>query len=254
MLIDTHSHLYSEEFREDRSVLVQNAITAGIQKIVLPNIDEDSVDDMLALSQQFPEVCYPLIGLHPTSVKSDFREKLNTILSRLSKEKFYGIGETGIDLYWDKTFQKEQEVAFTHHIKLAKELKLPVVIHVRNSFEEAYSIVNKEQDGNLTGIFHCFSGSEVEAKKVIDVGFYLGIGGVVTFKNSNLGTVLKSVNIRHVLLETDSPYLAPMPFRGKQNQSAYLIYIAQKVAEIYGMSVEEVSEITTASARKLFGF
>ncbi len=254
MLIDTHSHIYSEEFLHDLDNVVQNAYNNNIKKIVLPNINSGTVKRLLDLADSYPHVCYPLMGLHPTSVSSDYKEELQAVEYWLEKRKFFGIGEIGIDLYWDKTFAKEQSEVFRYQLKLAKSKQLPVVIHLRNSFKEVYKIVKEEQDGFLKGVFHCFSGSITEANKIIDLGFLLGIGGVVTFKNSNLEEVIKEIKLENLIIETDSPYLAPVPKRGKRNESAYLIYIAQKVSEIYKIPVEKVAEITTANARNLFGF
>lgn len=253
MLIDTHSHIYSEDFNHDIDEVMQHAYDNDVKKIILPNIDSGSVKRLLDLSDSYPHLCYPLMGLHPTSVSEDYKEELEAVEYWLEKRKFYGIGEIGIDLYWEQKFVEEQKEAFRHQIKLAKSHSLPIVIHVRNSFEEVHAIVKEEQDGNLNGIFHCFTGSIEEAQKVTDVGFYMGIGGVVTFKNSSLDKVIKSVDIKNLVLETDSPYLAPVPKRGRRNESAYLAFVAQKVAEIYDISVEEVAEITSANARQLFG-
>lgn len=253
MLIDSHSHIYSEEFNEDRDQAIQRALSSGVKKIILPNIDSTSVVPMMNLADKYPEICFPLIGLHPTSVNESYKKELEFIESWLDKSRFYGIGEIGIDLYWDKTFLKEQEKVFRHQLQIAKQLKLPLVIHVRKSFNEVFSILEQEQDGNLTGIFHCFSGGANEANRVTDAGFKLGIGGVVTFQNSHLAETLKKVDIHHLVLETDSPYLSPVPFRGKRNEASYLIYIAQKVAEIYGASVDEVADITSENVVNLFG-
>jgi TatD DNase family protein len=253
MLIDTHAHLYSEDFADDRDEMIRNAVQAGVQKIVLPNIDENSIESMLELSNAYPEVCFPLMGLHPTSVGENYKDKLQIVESWLGRRDFFGIGETGIDLYWDKTYQKEQEDAFRIQLQIARSLHKPVVIHVRNSFNEVYEILSNEQDGNLCGVFHCFSGSINEAQKIIDIGFSLGVGGVVTFKNSNLPETLRQVDIKHVVLETDSPYLAPMPHRGRRNESAFLLKIAEKVANIYGIDIAEVSLKTSANAKMLFG-
>ncbi len=252
MLIDTHSHIYSEEFIHDRDEALQRAYDNGIKKIILPNIDSGSIKHMLDLSDAYPHLCYPLIGLHPTSVDEDYKEELEAVEYWLNKRKFYGIGEIGIDLYWERKFIDEQKDAFRHQIRLAKSHNLPIVIHVRNSFEETYQIVKEEQDGSLRGTFHCFSGSAAEAQKVVDLGFFLGIGGVLTFKNSNLEEVISSVKVENLLLETDAPYLAPVPKRGKRNESSYLVYVAQKLAEIYNISVTRVAEITTTNARGLF--
>ncbi|MFV0590690.1 MAG: TatD family hydrolase [Draconibacterium sp.] len=252
MLIDTHSHIYSEDFIHDRDEALQRAYDSGIKKIILPNIDSGSIKHMLDLSDAYPHLCYPLIGLHPTSVDEDYKEELEAVEYWLNKRKFYGIGEIGIDLYWEKKYFNQQKDAFRHQLKLAKNHNLPVVIHVRNSFDETYQIVKEEQDGSLRGTFHCFTGTAAEAQKVVDLGFFLGVGGVLTFKNSNLDEVIGSVNIDKLVLETDAPYLAPVPKRGKRNESSYLVYIAQKLAEIYNISVTRVAEITTTNARSLF--
>jgi TatD DNase family protein len=252
MLIDTHSHIYSEDFNADIDEVVQNAYNNGVKKIVLPNIDSGSIKRLVDLSNSYPHICYPLMGLHPTSVDAEYKEELQAMEYWLDKQKFYGIGEIGIDLYWEKAFVNEQKDAFRQQIRLAKSRSLPIVVHVRNSFKEVYSIVEEEQDGSLEGIFHCFTGNEEEAQKIIDLGFKLGIGGVLTFKNSDLDEVIKNVDLKHLVVETDSPYLSPVPKRGRRNESSYLVYIAQKLAEVYGIPVEEVAEITTLNARKLF--
>ncbi len=253
MLIDTHSHIYSEDFSHDLDDVVQNAYNNDVKKIILPNISSGTVKRLLDLTDSYPHLCFPLMGLHPTSVAADYKEELEAVEYWLEKRKFYGIGEIGIDLYWDKTYVKEQTDAFRYQVRLAKSMKLPIVIHLRNSFEEVYKVVKEEQDGTLGGIFHCFSGSEAEAKKVIDLGFLLGIGGVLTFKNSELDQVIGNVDLKNIVLETDAPYLAPVPKRGRRNESAYLVYVVQKLAEIYDVSVEKVAEITTTNARSLFG-
>ena len=253
MLIDTHSHIYLEDFLNDVDEVIQKAYNIDVKKIVLPNIDSGSVKRLNDLSDAYPHLCYPLMGLHPTSVSSDYKEEIQAVEYWLEKRKYYGIGEIGIDLYWDRTYIKEQKDAFRHQIKLAKSKQLPIVIHLRNSFNEVYEIVNEEQDGSLKGIFHCFSGNESEAQQIIDLGFLLGIGGVVTFKNSNLKQIIEKIDLKHLVLETDSPYLSPVPKRGQRNESSYLVYIAQKVAETYGIRVEQVAEITTINARNLFG-
>jgi len=253
MLIDTHSHIYSEDFNHDIDDVMQRAYDNDVKKIILPNIDSGSIKRLLDLSNSYPHLCFPLMGLHPTSVSADYEEELQAVEYWLDKRRFYGIGEIGIDLYWEQKYVEEQKIAFRHQVKLAKSRNLPIVIHLRNSFEEVYSIVKEEQDGNLKGIFHCFSGSVDEAQKVVDLGFLLGIGGVVTFKNSNLDEVLKDVDIKNIVLETDAPYLAPVPKRGRRNESAYLAFVAKKVAEVYGISVEQVAEITSSNARQLFG-
>lgn len=253
MLIDSHSHIYAEEFNEDRGQAIQRAVEAGVKKIILPNIDSSSVLPMLTVAKEYRDVCYPLIGLHPTSVNESYKKELDEIRSWLDKATFYGIGEVGTDLYWDKTYLKEQEDVFRQQVKLAKEMKLPLVIHVRKSFGETFSVLEKENDGSLTGIFHCFSGGINEAKKVIGLGFKLGIGGVVTFQNSHLAETLKNISLSELVLETDSPYLAPVPFRGKRNEPSYITYVAAKVAEIYSVSIGEVERITSGNVVNLFG-
>jgi TatD DNase family protein len=251
-LIDTHTHLYLEQFDSDRHEMVERAIQQGVKKMLLPNIDSGSIDGMLELCQAFPENCLPMMGLHPTSVKENFEEELKIVDEWLEKQKFYAIGETGIDLYWDTTYQQEQERSFIHQINLAKKYTLPIVIHSRNSFKELFEILEIHNSPDLKGVFHCFSGNLDQAYKIIEMGFYLGIGGVITFKNSGLDKVIDELNLEHILLETDAPYLAPMPFRGKRNESAYLEVIAKRIAEIKKVSPARVAEITTANAINLF--
>lgn len=253
MLIDTHSHIYSEDFNDDIDEVLQNAYNNDIRKIVMPNIDSGTIKRLIDLSNSYPHICYPLMGLHPTSVSTDYKQELAAVEYWMDKNKFYGIGEIGIDLYWDTKYVEEQKDAFRYQIKLAKSKDLPIVIHVRDSFKEVFQIVKEEQDGSLKGIFHCFSGDEDAAKKVIDVGFLLGIGGVITFKNSNLGEVLKKIDLKHMVLESDAPYLAPEPRRGRRNESAFLVYTAQKLAEYKDITLKEVADLTTANARQLFG-
>jgi TatD DNase family protein len=253
MLIDTHAHLYLEDFMHDTEEVIQRAYSIGVKKIILPNIDSGSIKKLFDLADAYPQICFPLIGLHPTSVESDYREELEAVEYWLGKRKVYGIGEIGIDLYWDKTRLQEQVNAFRYQLKIAKDNKLPVVIHVRESFEEVITVVREEQDGTLRGIFHCFNGTLQEAEAITGEGFFLGIGGVVTFKNSNLSEVIKQVDISHLVLETDSPYLAPVPKRGQRNESSYLYVVAQKVAEIKSCSVENIAKVTSENARSLFG-
>ena len=252
MLIDTHSHIYSEDFYSDIDEVIQRAYDNDIKKIVMPNLDSGSVKRLIDLSDIYPHLCFPLLGLHPTSVSEDYKEELETLEYWMDKRKFYGIGEIGIDLYWSNTFLKQQEDAFRHQIKMAKSKDLPVVIHVRNSINEVLKIVEDEQDGSLQGIFHCFTGNTTEANKIIDLGFFLGIGGVVTFKNSTLHEALRNIDLKNLVLETDSPYLSPEPKRGRRNETSYLVYVAQKIADIYNVSVEHVAEITTTNAKKIF--
>ncbi len=252
-LIDTHTHLFLEQFDNDIDKVIDRAVKNGVEKLILPNIDSSSIDDMLNLTDKYPNNCYPLMGLHPTSVNENFEEELKIVEKYLKKQKFYGIGEIGIDLYWDKTFLPQQEQAFIHQIKLAKQYSLPIVIHVRDSFEETLNIVDKYNDDKLTGIFHCFTGSYEQAQHIIQYGgFKLGIGGVLTFKNSKLDQVIQKIPLEHIVLETDSPYLAPSPYRGKRNESSYVVKVAEKLADIYGLSLQEVAKITSDNAKQIF--
>ena len=252
MLVDTHSHIYSEDFSNDLEEVIQRAFENDVRKIVLPNIDSSSVKKMLDLADKYPQICYPQIGLHPTSVNEDYEEELELIEFWIKKRKFYGIGEVGIDLYWDKTFIAEQTDAFRRQIILAKKYELPVVVHVRESFDEVYAVLQEEKDGRLKGVFHSFTGTPEQAQLITDLGFKLGINGIITFKNNGLDQLISKIDPGHILLETDSPYLTPVPFRGKRNESSYLVYIAQKVAEIYQLPVAEITRITTENAAELF--
>lgn len=252
---DTHTHLYSEQFDEDRAEMVQRAINNGVERLFLPNIDSSSIDGMLALQKQFPKNCFAMMGLHPTSVKENYLEELNLAEQHLNENHFCAIGEIGIDLYWDKTFLKQQQIAFRTQINWAKDRNLPFVIHCRDSFNEIFEILDELNDSTMRGIFHCFTGNLEQAKHIISYGgFKLGIGGVVTFKNSGLEEVLKHLDIKNLVLETDSPYLAPVPFRGKRNESSYIINVAAKLSEIYQLSIEEVAKITTQNSVEVFGF
>jgi len=253
MLIDSHSHIYSEDYSDDLEQVINRAYQCNVRKIVLPNIDSSSLKSMIDLSNAYPQICFPLIGLHPTSVNEDYKDELQLIDFWLNKRKFYGIGEIGIDLYWDKTFLNEQIIVFRHQLQLAKKYELPVVIHVRDSFEQAFNTLVPELDGKLTGVFHSFSGTMEQARKVIEIGFKIGVNGMITFKNSGLDTIIRQISPENLLLETDSPYLTPVPFRGKRNESSYLIYIAKKIAELHNIPVEEIARITTENAEKLFG-
>lgn len=255
ILTDTHTHLYSEQFNEDRTAMVQRAINNGVTRLFLPNIDSSSIQEMLALQQQFPENCFAMMGLHPTSVKENYLEELNLVEQYLNQQHFCAIGEIGIDLYWDKTFLRQQQDAFSTQIKWAKELNLPFVIHCRDSFDEIFEILDELNDEKMRGIFHCFTGNSAQATKVIEYGgFKLGIGGVVTFKNLGLEEVLKQVDIKHLVLETDSPYLAPVPYRGKRNESSYIVSVAEKLSDIYQIPIEKIAEITTQNSVEVFGF
>ena len=252
--IDTHAHLYSEEFKDDRNDVVENAIQNGVTKMLLPNISSQYTTSMMELCQKYPENCFPMMGLHPCDVKKETMEKeLLHVKEMIEKEKFIAVGEIGLDLYWDKTTLGIQKEAFIFQIELAKKHKLPIAIHVRDSFLEAIEIVEKLNDENLSGVFHCFTGNEEDAKRVIDLGgFYLGIGGVLTFKNAGVDKTIAKIDMKHLILETDAPYLTPSPNRGKRNESKYIVNIAEKLAEIKGVSMEEISNITTKNAQNLF--
>ncbi len=251
---DTHIHLYAEEFTSDRDLLIREAISQGVQRFFLPNIDSTSIEGLFDLEKKYPENCFAMMGLHPCSVKENWKEELAMVEKKLSERKFAGVGEIGIDLYWDKTFVKEQEEVFKKQVELANHYKLPVIIHSRESFEEIYSILVETKKEKPYGIFHCFTGNADQAKHAISLGFYLGIGGVVTFKNSGLDKVVSEIDLQHIVLETDAPYLAPVPFRGKRNQPAYILKVAEKIAEIKSMSVEEVAGITTENSKIIFGY
>ena len=253
MFIDTHTHLYSSQFDEDRDAAIQRALDAGVNKLLLPNVDLRSIEGMLALETKFPGVCYPMMGLHPCSVDTHWEETLAQLKTWIDKRAFIAIGEIGMDLYWDKTFQKEQEQAFITQINWAKELQIPIVIHARDSFPEIYTILDTHNDEQLTGIFHCFSGTESDVQKILDYkGFSFGIGGVVTYKKSTLPEAVQHIPLDKLVLETDAPYLAPTPFRGKRNESSYLPHIASKISDIFEISEQEIARITTTNARKLF--
>lgn len=252
ILTDTHTHFYAEEFDADREQLLKNAQELGIGRFYLPNVDSTSIDRMLELEKNHPDCFHAMMGLHPCSVKADYKEELAIVEAWLGKRKFKAVGEIGMDLYWDKTFVEEQRYAFRRQIELAQNYKLPIVIHCREAFDEIYAIL-KEYSDLPKGIFHCFSGTPEQATKVLELGgFKLGIGGVVTFKNSGLDKVVEQLSLEHLVLETDAPYLAPVPFRGKRNEPAYLFNVAKKVAELKDVSVEHVAEITGANADSIF--
>lgn len=253
MFIDTHSHLYSSQFDEDRDAVIQRALAVGVSKLLLPNVDLRSIEGMFALERNYPGVCFPMMGLHPCSVDLDWGKTLAELKKHLNQRAFIAIGEIGIDLYWDKTFQREQEQAFITQINWAKELQIPIVIHARDSFPEIYAILDEHNDDRLKGVFHCFSGDENDVQKILGYGgFSFGIGGVVTYKKSTLLASVKHIPLDKLVLETDAPYLAPTPFRGKRNESAYLPYIASKISDIYEISEQEIGRITTQNAHNLF--
>ncbi|MBV2247869.1 MAG: TatD family hydrolase [Lentimicrobium sp.] len=254
MLVDTHTHVYLDAFDDDRHKAVQRAMDAGVSYMFLPNIDSTSVKPMLSLCNDFPENCFPMMGLHPTSVKKNYMDELAKVEALLNEGNFYGIGECGLDYYWDKTFVVEQEFVFRHHADLARAYDLPLIVHIRDSFNEVVRILKDINRPELRGIFHCFSGSVEQARQAIDLGFSLGLGGVITFKNNKMQETLKHIDLKHLVLETDAPFLAPTPHRGKRNEPAYIPLIAQKVAEIKQLSLQEVAAATTANASKLFRF
>lgn len=251
-MIDTHAHIYASEFDNDRDQVVERALAQGIDKILLPNIDLDSIEPMLKTEAAYPQVCRSMMGLHPCYVDGNFEQTLQVIRHWFEKHNFIAMGEIGIDLYWDKTYKAEQEMAFVTQLNWAKEMKLPVVIHTRDSIEETLQLLEKEQDGSLSGVFHCFGGSVEEAKAINGLGFHLGLGGVSTFKNGGMDKVIPSLDMDYVILETDCPYLAPVPHRGKRNEPAYTSLVAQRVADLRGISVDQVDAITTSNATKLF--
>ncbi len=252
--IDTHSHIYLPEFDKDRTEMLQKAEKEGVSSIFMPAIDSATHEQMLQIELDFSGRCFSMMGLHPCSVKENFEEELRIAAAYLEKRKFIAVGEIGLDFYWDRAFSAQQYKAFHQQTEWALQYNIPIVIHSRNATDECIEVVAEHQKGKLKGVFHCFSGDAIQAQKVIDLGFYLGIGGVVTFKNSGLDKVMETVDMKNILLETDAPYLAPIPFRGKRNEPAYLKYVVEKLAAIKNISVEEVAAITTANAEKLFGF
>jgi len=251
-MVDTHAHLYDEQFDSDRDAVIARAVECGVERILLPNIDVPTVQPMLEACRQFPSRCFPMLGLHPTSVDENFERHLEIIESFLTHTEIVAIGETGIDLYWDKQYIGQQLEAFHIQIGWAKKYRLPLSIHCRKSYNEIISVLKKEQDGTLTGVFHCFPGNLRQAEEVTALGFMLGIGGVVTYKNAEMAIVVQHTGIEHILTETDAPYLPPVPFRGKRNESAYIFNIVQKIAELKSMSVSEVAEATNANAERVF--
>ncbi len=252
MYIDTHAHIYLKNFKEDIEEVLQKSHDAGVHKILMPNIDHTSIDDMLELEAKHPAQCTAMMGLHPCSVTKDFEKELYIVEEWLNKRKFIAVGEIGTDLYWDKTLLEEQKEAFKIQIGFAKQHKIPIAIHCRDSFDETIEMVETLKDENLTGVFHCFTGSVEEAKRVTDVGFYLGIGGVATFKNGGMDKVLPEIDLKHLVLETDAPYLTPAPHRGKRNEPNYIPIIAHKIAEYQGTDVSGVATATTRNANALF--
>lgn len=253
-LIDTHAHIYLDEFDEDRKIMLERAEKEGVEKIFMPAIDSTTHEKLLETEKQFPEKCKSMMGLHPCSIiKENYKTELQIVHKYLDQKKFIAIGEIGLDFYWDLTYRDQQYEAFQQQIDWALEYNEPIIIHSRNSLEECINIIEKRQNGNLRGAFHCFSGNIEQAQKISNLGFYMGIGGVLTFKNSGLDKIIIETSLDHIILETDSPYLTPVPFRGKRNECSYLKYIVQRLAEVKQKDIEEVATTTTANAQKLFG-
>jgi TatD DNase family protein len=253
MITDTHTHLYSSQFKEDQKEMIQRAKDAGVSRFFIPAIDASYTESMLKLEENFPSDVYLMMGLHPTSVKENYLEELAHVKKWIEQRSFYAIGEIGIDLYWDKTFLKQQQEAFRTQIKWAKEKKLPIVIHCRDAFDAIFEILEEEKEDALRGIFHCFTGTKEQALQAISYNMKLGIGGVVTFKNGKIDAFLNEIDIKNIVLETDAPYLAPAPYRGKRNESSYITNVVDKLVAIYGLSFKEISEITTQNSKDVFG-
>lgn len=253
ILTDTHTHLYSSQFQDDRNEMIQRAIDAGVSRFFIPSIDSTYTQKMYDLESQFPENVFLMMGLHPCYVKENYLEELAHVEAELAKRKFFAIGEIGVDLFWDKTTLAIQQHAFEHQIQLAKKYKLAINIHCRDAFDETFEVLESEKSDDLFGIFHCFTGDFAQAEKAISLGLKLGIGGVATFKNGKIDQFLDKIDLKHIVLETDSPYLAPVPYRGKRNESSYTLLVAQKLAEIYKLPIEEIAKITTENSEAIFG-
>ncbi|WP_417888628.1 TatD family hydrolase [Xanthomarina gelatinilytica] len=252
IITDTHTHLYSEAFADDRNEMIQRAIDAGVSRFFIPAIDSTYTEAMLQLEKDFPLHVFLMMGLHPTSVKENYQEELALVEALLAKRDFYAIGEIGIDLYWDTSTLEIQKKAFKHQIQLAKKYKLPIVIHCRDAFDDIFEVLEEEKSDDLFGIFHCFTGTLEQAKRAISFNMKLGIGGVVTFKNGKIDQFLNLIDLKHIVLETDSPYLAPKPYRGKRNESSYIIKVLEKLSELYALPQEKITEITTQNSKDIF--
>ena len=253
MITDTHTHLYASQFDKDQTAMMQRAQDAGVSRFFVPAIDSSYTESMMKLEKAFPTEVFLMMGLHPTSVKENYIEELAHVKEWIDKKKFFALGEIGIDLYWDKSFLTQQQEAFRTQIKWAKEKSLPIVIHCRDAFDEIFEILELEKGESLRGLFHCFTGTKEQALKAISYNMKLGIGGVATFKNGRIDKFLNEINIAHIVLETDAPYLAPTPYRGKRNESAYITNVVDKLVDIYGLSFKEVAEITTQNSKDIFG-
>jgi len=253
IITDTHTHLYSEAFDDDRAEMINRAIDANVKRFFIPAIDSAYTESMFQLEKAFPDHVFLMMGLHPTHVKENYKEELAHVEAQLASRSFYAIGEIGIDLYWDKTTLDIQIEAFRHQIKLAKQYQLPIVIHCRDAFDEIFEVLEQEKSENLYGIFHCFTGNLEQAHRAISFNMKLGIGGVVTFKNGKIDQFINQIDLKHIVLETDSPYLAPKPFRGKRNESAHINKVLEKLSELYEKSEEEIANITTENSKNVFG-
>ncbi|WP_289644307.1 TatD family hydrolase [Maribacter aestuarii] len=253
IITDTHTHLYSEAFDEDRAAIINRALAEGVERFFIPAIDSTYTQRMFELEQQYPKHVFLMMGLHPTHVKEDYEDELLHVSKMLKEHKFYAVGEIGVDLYWEKSFLKQQQLAFKSQIRMAKEHKLPIVIHCREAFDEIFEVLEDEKGEDLRGIFHCFTGSLEQAKQAISYNMKLGIGGVVTFKNGKIDTFLNQIDLQHIVLETDAPYLAPAPYRGKRNESSYIVNVLEKIALLYDKDVKEIASITTANSKDVFG-
>ena len=251
-IIDTHTHLYLDQFKQDVDKVISRAKENGVKKFIFPAIDSSHFQDMHDLKNKHPESIYLMTGLHPTDVKENYKDELEFVVNSLKKYDYVAIGEIGIDLYWDKSFLKQQQEAFRFQIRLAIKNDLPIVIHCREAFDEIFEILDKENCNKLRGVFHCFTGTQEQAKKAISLGFFLGIGGVVTFKNGGIDKFLNQIDLKHIVMETDSPYLAPVPYRGKRNESSYIIYVLEKLSQLYKLPKEQIAIITTNNAEKMF--
>jgi TatD DNase family protein len=251
-IIDTHTHLYLEQFKDDVDQVIARSISSGVEKFIFPAIDSSHMQDMHDLQKKYPKNIYLMSGLHPVYVKENYKEELELVVKSLDKHDYVAIGESGIDLYWDKTFLKQQQDAFEFQIRLAILKDLPIVIHCREGFDEIFEILDTEKCSKLRGVFHCFTGTLDQANRAIKLGFKLGIGGVVTFKNGGLDKFINQIDLRHIVLETDSPYLSPVPYRGKRNESAYIINVLNKMSELYGISQEDLASLTTENALEIF--
>ena len=252
MYIDTHSHIYDEAFNTDRELVFQRALEVGVEMVLLPNTDESTIKPMMDFYESHPENCRMMMGLHPEGVREDYKRHLSVIEKEMERQCWVGVGEIGLDLYWDKTFEKQQVEVLREQLSWAKHLHLPVSLHTREAFDLMFKVLEQEQDGNLTGVFHCFNGTKEQADIAISLGFHLGLGGVITYKNCDVKSFLNEIPLNKILLETDDPYLPPVPYRGKRNEISYMTEVAKKIAEVKQIDIKEVAETTSYNARQLF--